>query len=261
VALNVASRSYIGSIYARGSMELLSKTQNEVWDFFEKLTWKTYAFEQANEAFRCQTSGEYDFQANSYLSYHFVNSYDPSYSCVPPILCNYCESPDHDAYTCPFRAYVDAMCASFEKKINDMTNQMIETMIAGIVACSLCFNQNRETYGEIDSSLESPKPDISLYDDFEPSYSARPDLNENMCLPNLEQESHLPTFISFDLASLTSTPKNVIEDILVYVNLPTTLNDFCEFDVSEQSDAVSELDISITPEVEPHDLDDSKAIS
>ena len=39
------------------------------------------------------------------------------------------------------------------------------------------------------------------------------------------------------------------------------MNDFCEFDVGEQSDTVSKLDISITPEVEPHDLDDSKDIS
>jgi len=55
-----------------------------------------------------------------------------------------------------------------------------------IVACFPCFNQNRETYSEIDASLGSPKLDISLYDDFEPSYSTRPDLNERMCLPNLE---------------------------------------------------------------------------
>jgi len=55
-----------------------------------------------------------------------------------------------------------------------------------IAACSPSFNQNRETYSEIDSSLGPPKPDISLYNDCEPSYSARPDLNENMCLPNLE---------------------------------------------------------------------------
>jgi len=31
--------------------------------------------------------------------------------------------------------------------------------------------------------------------------------------------------------------------------------------MGEQSDLVSELDISITPEVKPHDLDDSKDIS
>ena len=62
---------------------------------------------------------------------------------------------------------------------------MIETMKAKIAAYPQCFNQNRETYSELDSSLGSPKPDISLYDNFEPSYSARPDLNEDMYLPSL----------------------------------------------------------------------------
>jgi len=42
--------------------------------------------------------------------------------------------------------------------------------------------------------------------------------------------------------------------MLVYVN------DFCEFDVGEQSDTISELDTRITPEVEPYDLDDLKGI-
>ena len=115
-----------------------------------------------------------------------MNSYDPSYSCVPPILCDYCESPNHDAHTCPFRAYADATYASFEKKINDMTNQMIKTTKVKIAACSQCFNQNRETYSEIDGSLGSPKPNISLYDDFEPSCSAMPDFNEDMHLPSLD---------------------------------------------------------------------------
>jgi len=86
-------------------------------------------------------------------------------------------------------------------------------------------------------------------------------LNEHMCLPNLEQESDLPMSLSTDLAPCTNSLKDVSEDILVYVDLPTTPNDFCEFDVGEQSDPISELDTSITPEVEPHELDDSKAIS
>ena len=100
-----------------------------------------------------QGFGEYDFQAHSYPSDHFVNSYDLSYSCVPPVLCNYCKSPYHDAYTCHFHSYVDATCASFEKKINDMTDQMIETMKVTIAAYSPYFNQNSETYNESDSML------------------------------------------------------------------------------------------------------------
>jgi len=73
VGLNVESRSYVESICPGGLIELLSKTQDEVWDFFEKLAWETYAFRQANKPFRYSTHGEYDFQANSYPSYHFVN--------------------------------------------------------------------------------------------------------------------------------------------------------------------------------------------
>jgi len=86
-------------------------------------------------------------------------------------------------------------------------------------------------------------------------------LNQNIPLPNLELESDLPTSLSTDLAPYTSSLKDVTGDILVYIDLPTTLNDFCEFQVCEQSDTVCELDISVTPEVEPRDLDDSKAIS
>ena len=57
-----------------------------------------------------------------------MNSYDSYNSYMPPVLCDYYESPDHYAYTCPYREYIDATCASFEKKINDMTDHMIETM-------------------------------------------------------------------------------------------------------------------------------------
>ena len=103
--LNVKSRSYIESICPRGLIGLLSKTLDELWDFFEKLTWKTYAFEQANRSFRYPTHGECDFQANSYPSDHFMNLNDPYYYYMPPILCDYCESSDHDCHTCPFRAY------------------------------------------------------------------------------------------------------------------------------------------------------------
>ena len=126
--LKIGSRSYINSIFPRGFIELLSKTQNEVCDFFETLAWETYAFKQANETFRYRTHGEYDFHANSYASNDFVNSYDSYDYYVPLVLCDYCESPDHDTYTCPYREYIDATCASFEKKINIMTDQMIETM-------------------------------------------------------------------------------------------------------------------------------------
>lgn len=259
--LNIESRSYIGSIFPGGLRELLSKTSNEVWDFFEKLAWETYAVEQANTTFRYPTHGEYDFHANSYPSYHFVNSSDSFHSYMPPVLCDYCEFPDHDAYTCPYRDYIDVTCASFEKKINEMTEKMVETMKLRIAEYSQCFNQIRETSSEIDSSLGFPKPDISLYEDSEPSYSARLDSNESMLLPSLGQEHDPPTSLSADLVSCTSSPKGVTDDVLVSVNLPTTLNNFCELEVGEQYDFNSELKISITPESEFHDLDESKDIS
>ena len=50
--------SYIESLCFGGLIELLSKTQNEVWDFFEKLVWETYTVEHANETFRYPTPGE-----------------------------------------------------------------------------------------------------------------------------------------------------------------------------------------------------------
>ena len=52
----------------------------------------------------------------------------PSYSCVLPILCKYCESSYHDACNCPYRDYVDATCASVEKTLNEMTDKMVKTM-------------------------------------------------------------------------------------------------------------------------------------
>ena len=61
-----------------------------------------------------------------------------------------------------------------------------------------------------------------------------------MHLLSLGQESDLPTSLSPDSAPFTSSPKGITD---------------------EQFDTTSELDISITPEVEPHGLDDLKDIS
>ena len=195
LGLNSEFKGHVESMCPGGLVGLLSKTQDEVWDFFENLGWETYEFEQANQFSGYPTSDEYAFYANPSPPDHFLNSYDPSYSYMPPVLCDYCESPSHDVSTCPYRA----TCARLEKKIDDMTDQMIklddmndqfiETMKLRIVEYSQCFNQNRKTYSEHDSRLGSPEPAVSLNDDFGPSYSTRPDLNENMCLPSLEQES------------------------------------------------------------------------
>ena len=119
---------------------------------------------------------------------------------MSPVLCDYCESSNHDILTCPYHAYVDATCASVEKKINELTDKMIENIKVRIAEYSQCFNQSRENYNAPNSSLGSPKSEVSLYDDFEPSYLARPNLNNDMSLPSLEQESDLHLSLFRDLA-------------------------------------------------------------
>ena len=102
-------------------------------------------------------------------------------------------------------------------------------------------------------SLGSPKLEISLYDDFEPFYLARSNLNDDMPLPSLEQDSSLPTSLSPDIASHTSLPKDVTEDVLVYTNSPAPFNHSCEFEVGEDFENPNELDMSITNTVKHHD--------
>ena len=97
--LNVDSRSYIESLCPGCLIELLSKTQNEVWDFSEKLAWETYTFEQANETFRYPTQGKSVVPATPSHHDYFVDSNDPYYYYMPPVLCDYCESSYHDAHT------------------------------------------------------------------------------------------------------------------------------------------------------------------
>ena len=109
-------------------MELLSKTQDEVWNFFKKLAWATYEFDQAKQNFGYPTHGESVFPVSPYPQNHFLDSHDPSYSCVSPIVCDYCESSAPEACDCPYRAYVDAISASVEKKINALIDKMIENM-------------------------------------------------------------------------------------------------------------------------------------
>jgi len=81
-----------------------------------------------------------------------------------------------------------------------------------------------------------------------------------MPLPSREHESDLPTSLSQDLAPHTSSPKSISDDVLVSANPHTTLNDFCEIQGGEDLERASELDLSITTEVEYCDLDDSKDI-
>jgi len=58
VGLNSESWGYVESIYSGGVLCLLSKTQDEVCDFFEKLACNTYTFEQATNNFGYPTPNE-----------------------------------------------------------------------------------------------------------------------------------------------------------------------------------------------------------
>jgi len=257
VGLNSESWSYVKSIYPGGVLGLLSNTQDEVWDFFKKLAWNTYEFEQVKNNFGYPTPNECVFHANPYPHDRFMHSHDPPCSCVSLVLCKYCDSHDQDTCNCPYRAYVDATCASGEKEINELTDKMIENLKVRIAEYSQCLSQIRENYSESDSSLESPKPRVSLYDDFEPSYSARPTLNEEMPLPSLDQESDFPLSLSPALAPEFSSPTDIIEDVLVSADPPTTLNDSFVFEEGDDWGNPSELYLSITADFEHHELDES----
>ena len=106
--LKFESRGYVESMYPRGLLALLSRTQEEVWDFFEKLAWDTYEFEQARNTLGYPTPGESVFPISSYPQVHFIDSHDPSHSYFAHVLCYYCESSDHDVQTCPYHDCMDA---------------------------------------------------------------------------------------------------------------------------------------------------------
>ena len=231
LGLNSEFKGHVESMCQGGLIGLLSKTQEEVWDFFEYLAWDTYEFEQAKMNLKYPTHAESAFYANPYSQGHFIDSHDSSYAAVPPVWCDYCKSSTHDACSCPYRDCFDAQYASLEKRIDELLVKTIEIMKARITEHSQSVNQSRENCHETDSCLRSPKPGVSLFDDLEPSYSVGPDLNENMCLPSLEKESDLPQSLSSDLAPCPNSPKGVTDDVLVSVDLPTTLNDFHELEV------------------------------
>jgi len=58
MGFNSASRGYVESIYLEGLTGLSSRIHDEVLDFFEKLTWDTYAFEQARGTLENPIHGE-----------------------------------------------------------------------------------------------------------------------------------------------------------------------------------------------------------
>jgi len=97
---------------------LLSKTQDEILDFFEKLVWDSCEFEQARENLRYPSHGAYTFHVSPHHRDHLRNSYDPSYFYESPGLYDYCKSSNHDIHNCPYRDYINAICASLGKRTN-----------------------------------------------------------------------------------------------------------------------------------------------
>jgi len=251
VGLNAKSWAFVLSFCPRGVLRLLTRTQDEVCDFFEKLAWTTYDLQQARGALGYPAHGESIFPVSPYPLDRFIDSYDPSHSYFPLVLCDYCESSDHDVHTCPYRAYVDATSASAKKMINELTDKMVETVKEKIAEYSYYFSHNREDTNlyRPDFSLGSPKPEVSLYDDFESSYLTRPNLNDAMCLASLEKESDLSLSLSYDLAPEFSSLKDATNDFLVSTVPPTTLNDSFEFEDGEESKRPNELVVSITTKV------------
>ena len=85
-------------------------------------------FEQARGILENPIHGESAFHARFYQLDYFIDSHDSSYSYVPPALCDYCKSSDHDAYNCPYHDYVDTTCANVEKTLNKLTDKMVGTI-------------------------------------------------------------------------------------------------------------------------------------
>lgn len=91
----------------------------------------TYKFELARETLEYPTHGEYAVPTNPYHQDHIMNSYDPSYYYVSPILWDYFESSDHNVHNHPYRDYQIMLMLRVQvlkKKINELTNRMVKTM-------------------------------------------------------------------------------------------------------------------------------------
>ena len=59
LGLNAKFRGIVESIYSGGLLGLLTRSQDEVWDFFEILAWVTCEFEQAKMNLKYPTPVSY----------------------------------------------------------------------------------------------------------------------------------------------------------------------------------------------------------
>jgi len=72
-------------MYLGGLDCLFTKTQDKVWDFFEKLAWDTYEFEQARNNFGYPTHSEFVFPVSPCPQDPFIDSHDSSRSYLPSV--------------------------------------------------------------------------------------------------------------------------------------------------------------------------------
>ena len=79
-----------------------------------------------------------------------------------------------------------------------------------------------------------------------------------MPLPSLEQENDLPMSLSQDLASHTSSPMEVTDDILVPFEPPAPFNNSSEFEVGEDLESRRDLDLNIKSNIKHHEIDESE---
>ena len=83
MGLNAEFKGIVESMCPGGLLGLLSRTQDEVWDFFETLAWDNYAFEQAIPNLQYSTHDESVFPVHHYPRAHSIDFYDPlSYLCA-----------------------------------------------------------------------------------------------------------------------------------------------------------------------------------
>ena len=76
MGLNAEFQGCVESMCHGGLLGLLSKTQDEVWNFFEKLACAAYEFDQAKETLRYPPCGECAFLVNLHQHDHYINSYN-----------------------------------------------------------------------------------------------------------------------------------------------------------------------------------------
>jgi len=64
VGLNTEFRGYVKFVYHEGFLRLLSRTQGEIWNFFEKLPRNAYECEHIGEILGYPTRSQYAFHVN-----------------------------------------------------------------------------------------------------------------------------------------------------------------------------------------------------